>query len=1194
MVAGMKSFTLGAVPSFALLFLSLLHAVAAAETSSNASSSAEPTSSTSPHSSSSPPLSSSPPSSSASISASANVSSTAPASANASSTGLPSPVAPPPTIPGKLPNSFPQNYSNIPSEGDFSPDWQGYFQVNQGLPNISFPLSRNFAGNLPVGRANHPNNTLFFWGFETTMGSLTVPAAQQQLSPWMIWLGGGGGPGSSSLFTAMTGNGPMLLHNDFSITQNSMSWSNLLDIFWVDQPVGSGFSTVDSDGYVKNEDDVAADFLGFLTNLVKVFPSLADRPLILAGEDYAGIFIPYIAQALFSSSSPPVNLQKIAIGNGLMGGFSIIPNLATISILESFPQLIKFSQDTFQSFRTQQQLCGLDVNLTYPQQSPLPPIQSTPRKSSFWTNVPKEAKIVGVLDRRGMPPSPEDSRSRLIGRQSPLTGSLDPFYQCALFDEMIDYAANNSFPWAPGNFNPWNVPDLVNPQPSLDAGPYFNSDQVRGALHAPTSKNWTSVAAYPFGSTTNISSSANVFGDSSAEPITFFNDFVSTAAAHNVEFILFTGANNAIANHRGLEILIQNATFGGTRGFTRKPSTPWADDDGNVAGIVHTERGITYGLFDGVGHLIPHFSPGAAYVFLRDFIVNANETGSITTDSKSNTVVLGGEDPSIADDVPRIATEIFLGASSTQSTFAAPSATVAAWQSFLGTVPNLSGTTDAASAAPATVNSLLASMSAVVLAALTVVQSGAQVQQELEGSFLSNKHSAIASDSKLKTCLTPYVVSELNVRSAISLRAQLTTDYPLAAQALKSLSTCIKLNTIRGTAEGHNDSDAVREHHLAQTAIMHALSSILLAAGLASTLVPASIAADSAGGTGRALKSLVKDCQFAIGDYKFNLCPLFEQQDALQQTIVFDTQTPPTVTKTVYKLNLDGPLPKNEKLPDHEQCPDGTWFSLFLSLSVCTYRMHAGINRRPEHEDEDPRIVQVVPVVGSQSASGDSSKSSSGSGVGITAAMRKSDGKTHPYLQIRMDGGHYVDKPQSALLVFGCNHKLEEPTKPSHLWNWNGTHVFTWMTKHACAHAHAADSAPDDPPADAPPNDELIETPPERYWTSKHSLTTILLCTVAVLFGFGYTLIHPPAPLRRRMAPVIRRLRRSRFSSAVGENKLLRWAQEDLALAGFDEEDEMVNARGSDDIEGWDEQIPLKPSPKSPAVANYGTALHGL
>lgn len=31
--------------------------------------------------------------------------------------------------------------------------------------------------------------------------------------------------------------------------------------------------------------------LGFLSNLVKIFPSLATRPLLLTGESYAGTFI---------------------------------------------------------------------------------------------------------------------------------------------------------------------------------------------------------------------------------------------------------------------------------------------------------------------------------------------------------------------------------------------------------------------------------------------------------------------------------------------------------------------------------------------------------------------------------------------------------------------------------------------------------------------------------------------------------------------------------------------------------------------------------------------------------------------------------------------------------------------------------------------------------------------------------------
>jgi carboxypeptidase C (cathepsin A) len=45
------------------------------------------------------------------------------------------------------------------------------------------------------------------------------------------------------------------------------------------------FTTVDSDSKTLEFQ------IGFLSNLVKIFPSLATRPLYLAGEDYAGVYI---------------------------------------------------------------------------------------------------------------------------------------------------------------------------------------------------------------------------------------------------------------------------------------------------------------------------------------------------------------------------------------------------------------------------------------------------------------------------------------------------------------------------------------------------------------------------------------------------------------------------------------------------------------------------------------------------------------------------------------------------------------------------------------------------------------------------------------------------------------------------------------------------------------------------------------
>ena len=94
--------------------------------------------------------------------------------------------------------------------------------------------------------------------------------------------------------------------------------------------------------------------MGFLCNLVKVFPSLAKRPLHLTGESYAGQYIvcflikpnqcgslalsqPYILKAYFDLKNPPVKIAKIAIGDGTYTSgqvFEILPAV-TPAILNS-------------------------------------------------------------------------------------------------------------------------------------------------------------------------------------------------------------------------------------------------------------------------------------------------------------------------------------------------------------------------------------------------------------------------------------------------------------------------------------------------------------------------------------------------------------------------------------------------------------------------------------------------------------------------------------------------------------------------------------------------------------------------------------------------------------------------------------------------------------------------------------------
>ncbi|KIK64583.1 hypothetical protein GYMLUDRAFT_981785 [Collybiopsis luxurians FD-317 M1] len=590
----------------------------------------------------------------------------------------------------RLPSTFPHNYTGIPP-GGYSPAWQHYFEVTDSLPNVTKPIARNFAGNVGVNRAGHPNNTLWFWAFEREEGSITAGAGEREDEPWLIWLNGG--PGSSSLVGLMTENGPLQVTGNFSIVENDFSWNKLADAFWVDQPVGTGFSTSDAAGYVDSEDQMGEDFVGFLTNLVKVFPSLANRPFYLTGESYAGTFI----LTIFSTPNPPVKLRKISIGDGTIGDFALYEELSTVNTLETYPEIIGFDPDVFQYFKEQEHLCGYDVNLTYPQKGIIPTITDPfTTTSSFGADSRSQPKLSRrKLSKRALLAARSDLSTRdivaqtkreeeralwkrnLIGRPN---GTLDPTYGCFLWEEMTDYAQNFTFPWTVGEFDAYDIPDALRPEVPSDPSIFLNDNRTRAALHAPI-KEWVEIFDFPFGDSPPEVNGTNPFGDPKVPMAAgFMSELASNASERGVGIIIYEGNDDSLVAHRGLQVVIQNITFGGIQGFTRKPATAFTDDEGRFAGIVHQERNLTYALFQNAGHFVPRSVPEAAFVFLREFILGSNQTGLV----EGNHVV-GGEDPVLAEDVMPGTTAIFYGSGTTASSLIVPSETLASWSSFLAT-----------------------------------------------------------------------------------------------------------------------------------------------------------------------------------------------------------------------------------------------------------------------------------------------------------------------------------------------------------------------------------------------------------------------------------------------------------------------------------------------------------------------------
>lgn len=97
--------------------------------------------------------------------------------------------------------------------------------------------------------------------------------------------------------------GPFRLHQDRDHLEiNNGSWHKHANLLFVDQPVGTGFSLTNPRSYVKELPDMASSMIIFLEKYFEIFPERQNDEFYLAGESYAGQYIPYLARAILDKN----------------------------------------------------------------------------------------------------------------------------------------------------------------------------------------------------------------------------------------------------------------------------------------------------------------------------------------------------------------------------------------------------------------------------------------------------------------------------------------------------------------------------------------------------------------------------------------------------------------------------------------------------------------------------------------------------------------------------------------------------------------------------------------------------------------------------------------------------------------------------------------------------------------------------
>ncbi|XP_065631896.1 serine carboxypeptidase 24 [Quercus suber] len=180
-----------------------------------------------------------------------------------------------------------------------------------GQPPVTFS---QFSGYVTVNEQH--GRALFYW--------LTEATSFPEKKPLVLWLNGG--PGASSVaYGASEEIGPFRINQTgSSLYLNEYSWNREANLLFLESPAGVGFSYTNSSSNLKDSGDkqTAEDALVFLIRWVSRFPQYKHREFYVAGESYAGHYVPQLAEKIVEYNKallqPIFNLKGFIVGNALI------------------------------------------------------------------------------------------------------------------------------------------------------------------------------------------------------------------------------------------------------------------------------------------------------------------------------------------------------------------------------------------------------------------------------------------------------------------------------------------------------------------------------------------------------------------------------------------------------------------------------------------------------------------------------------------------------------------------------------------------------------------------------------------------------------------------------------------------------------------------------------------------------------
>eukprot|EP00933_Yihiella_yeosuensis_P020108 TRINITY_DN16213_c0_g1_i2.p1 TRINITY_DN16213_c0_g1~~TRINITY_DN16213_c0_g1_i2.p1 ORF type:complete len:540 (-),score=142.44 TRINITY_DN16213_c0_g1_i2:181-1800(-) len=178
------------------------------------------------------------------------------------------------------------------------------------LPGFGRPPAPQYSGFLDAS-AEEPGTKLHYWYAE-------AEHPDADTFPVVLWLNGG--PGSSSIIGMLQEQGPLLMNTTGGLMRNPYAWTKQVNLLILESPGGVGYSYCAAmkagTGNCNNTDKSTAKAArAAVQDFFKTkFPELRKNPFYIAGESYAGVYVPTLTAEILDNA-PEVNIHGIGVGD---------------------------------------------------------------------------------------------------------------------------------------------------------------------------------------------------------------------------------------------------------------------------------------------------------------------------------------------------------------------------------------------------------------------------------------------------------------------------------------------------------------------------------------------------------------------------------------------------------------------------------------------------------------------------------------------------------------------------------------------------------------------------------------------------------------------------------------------------------------------------------------------------------------